>query len=794
MKQYSLLPDLQAAPALNVSDILSGLNEAQQEAASATDGPLLIIAGPGSGKTRTLTHRIAYLLASKKAKPHQILAITFTNKAAREMRNRVFDLIGDEARGMTIGTFHSTFARVLRKECAQIGFTSDFSIYDSDDTKRALRLLLNEYNIDPKQFTPRTMYSLISGAKNRMIGASEYEKLAVGPAQEKAAQIYQPYQDLLRKSNAMDFDDLLLKPIELFRNHPETLERYRSFWRYLHVDEYQDTNHSQYILAKLLSDGHKNLCVVGDDAQSIYAFRGADIGNILSFQRDNPGAKTVRLEQNYRSTKAIVKLADAIIKQNSKQLEKKLWTDNDEGEPVVVIEALSERDEAQKIERRIRDMCLRRGIRYKEIAVLYRTNAQSRSLEEALRREDVPYRIVGGVSFYQRKEIKDAVSYMRLVVNPHDDGSLRRVINYPTRGIGNKSLDLLMQFAAKSGLTGWEALGRLSDVPGLPSRARNAMSAFHGMIKGFTDRADSEDAADLVRTLINEAGLAHELMREHTPENLVRRENLEELVGAVREFADNPDTPSTLSTFLQDITLLTDADAGSDADDRVTLMTMHASKGLEYHAVFVTGLEEGLFPLSGAAQSPDDLEEERRLFYVGVSRAEKTLFLSYARSRYRHGEHTSGIRSQFLDELPGELLRTEAGEVFTPKAARFSASGGRGNYEQMDPFYYRQALGGKKGPNERGRDHAAGGEGNNTSFASKPARPKPTTAAGRRIVYDTDYTGALAAGMRVEHASFGEGKVIAIEGKGSQAKAVVFFQEVGQKRLMMRFANLQRIE
>ncbi|MFT4605682.1 MAG: DNA helicase-2/ATP-dependent DNA helicase PcrA [Rhodothermales bacterium] len=795
MKQYSLLPALDAPPELNTVDILSGLNEAQQEAASATDGPVLIIAGPGSGKTRTLTHRIAYLLASGKARPHQILAITFTNKAAREMRHRVAGLIGAQSRGMSIGTFHSTFARVLRKEGKQIGYTSDFSIYDSDDTKRALRQLLNEYNIDPKQFSPRAMYSLISGAKNRLIGASEYAKLAVGPAQENAAKIYQPYQDLLRASNAMDFDDLLLKPIELFRNHPETLERYRFLWQYIHIDEYQDTNHSQYILAKLLSDGHHNLCVVGDDAQSIYAFRGADIGNILSFQQDNPKAITVRLEQNYRSSKAIVALADAIIKGNSKQIEKELWTDNDQGDPIIVMEALSERDEAQKIERRIRDLCLRQGIRYKEIAVLYRTNAQSRSLEESLRREDVPYRIVGGVSFYQRKEIKDAISYMRLVVNKYDDGSLRRIINYPTRGIGNKSQDLLYQWANSAGITAWEALGRVNEVPGMSSRARNAMGSFRTMMDGFMAKAETEPAVDLMRAILNEAGLTHELMREHTPENLVRRENLEELVSAVREFNDNPDTPDTLSAFLQEVSLLTDADSGGDDDDKVTLMTMHASKGLEYKAVFVTGLEEGLFPLSGAMQDPEELEEERRLFYVGATRAERYLYLTYARSRYRYGEHQSGLRSRFLDELSGDLLRTEAGEPFSSKQDRNKRASGPDNYTEMDPFYYRRPLGGTKGPAERGRTHdtkppATRRQGSTPSPSPAPAK---ASSSGRRIVYDAEETGQLAAGMMVEHGTFGEGKIVAIEGNGAQAKAVVFFEEVGEKKLMLRFAHLQRI-
>jgi len=583
----------------------------------------------------------------------------------------------------------------------------------------------------------------------------------------------------------MDFDDLLLKPIELYRNHPEILERYRGFWKYIHVDEYQDTNHAQYLLAKMLAEGHKNLCVVGDDAQSIYAFRGADIGNILSFQRDYPEATTVRLEQNYRSTKTIVRLADAIIKGNRNQLKKELWTDNADGDPVIVMEALSERDEAQKIERRIRDLCIRQGLRYKQVAILYRTNSQSRSIEEALRREDVPYRIVGGISFYQRREIKDAISYMRLVVNPYDNGSLRRIINFPTRGIGDKSQGLLFDFAESDGITGWEALDCLHRVPGLSSRARNAMAGFKKMMDSFMEGAETELAGDLARRIVNEAGLAHNLMREHTPENLVRRENLEELIGAVREFNDNPDTPDTLSSFLQEVSLLTDADSGDDFDDKVTLMTMHASKGLEFPAVFVTGLEEGLFPLARAAENPDELEEERRLFYVGATRAERNLYLSFARSRYRYGEQQSGVRSRFIDELDGDLMRTEAGHPFSPRQDRFKTQSGREiAYDEVDPFYYRRSLVPEK---KKGNTRRGGGP----EAAPKRTAPKPT---GRRIVYDTEYTGEISAGMRVEHGIFGEGKVLAIEGSGGQAKAVVFFKDIGQKKLMLRFAKLQRIE
>ena len=458
----SSTPGLVAEPSetdtQRAEELLGGLNPVQQEAARTTEGPVMIIAGPGSGKTRTLTHRIAYLIASKRAWPSQILALTFTNKAAREMRSRVHELVGAEAKGMWMGTFHSVFARVLRREAERIGFTRDFTIYDTDDTERLLKELMLRYNVDPKKVTPRTARAKISGAKNQMVTPTEYLALARDPYDEAVAKLFGPYTEALRKANAMDFDDLLAWPIRLFDAHPDVLKEYQQRWRYLHIDEYQDTNKAQYLLAKQLAAQHKNVCVVGDDAQSIYAFRGADIQNILSFQKDYPDARTVRLEQNYRSTKRIVALADAIIRNNTGQLEKTLWTDNTEGDPVIVMEALSERDEAQKVERTLRDAHARMGARWSEMAVLYRTNAQSRSIEEALRRGGIPYRMVGGTSFYQRREIKDALAYLRLAVNPTDEASLLRVINTPARGIGAKTIDQLRQYAQQGGVPLWQSV------------------------------------------------------------------------------------------------------------------------------------------------------------------------------------------------------------------------------------------------------------------------------------------------------------------------------------------------
>ncbi len=779
MRQYNLSFDESAdfSAAEEAEAILQGLNPAQQEAVRAADGPVLIIAGPGSGKTRTLTHRIAYLIAAGKARPFEILSLTFTNKAAREMKSRVEQLVGPEkARGMWMGTFHATFARLLRIEGEKIGYTPDFTIYDTDDTRRILRELMDRYNIDPKQFNVRAMHALISSAKNKMVMPGEYARLVASPVQEKAALLYGPYQETLRKANAMDFDDLLLKPIDLFNQHPDVLAKYQERWRYLHIDEYQDTNHAQYLLARMLAAKHKNLCVVGDDAQSIYAFRGADITNILSFQRDYPEAVTVRLEQNYRSTKAILTLADSIIKHNKDQLEKSLWTENDDGEPVIVKEAISERDEAQKIERTIRDLHVRMGYPFRDFAVLYRTNAQSRSLEEALRRGGIPYRVVGGVSFYQRREIKDALAYLRLVVNPNDVASLRRVINYPTRGIGGKTQELIFGYARREGIGVWQALERIEEA-GLPARARNAVERFRFLIAKYAAQANSRPADELARELIGESGILDDLRRDNTPENLVRWENVNELINAIAEFTAGAGEQATLSVFLQEVSLLTDADAATEDESRVTLMTLHASKGLEFPVVFITGLEEGLFPLAAAAQDRKELEEERRLFYVGVTRAERHLYLTHARSRYRYGEQQASVPSRFLDEVDPSMIRTEAGAAFTPRTDRFRSRPGEAPaYESVDPHYYRKNLRGEAGKPRSAR-----------------AKKKTAASGGRRIVYEEGEGGQFAPGMRVEHPLFGEGKVLSVEGAGDQAKALVFFKEVGQKKLVLKFAKLRRI-
>ena len=781
MRQFQLSLDSSTSEnaGTGAPEILEGLNPSQQEAARATDGPVLIIAGPGSGKTRTLTHRIAYLIRTGKARPFDILALTFTNKAAREMKERIQRLVGaEDSKGIWMGTFHSMFARLLRVEGEKLGYNSDFSIYDTDDTERIIRQLMDRYDMDTKQFSPRSLRHLISSAKNQLVSPAEYRRVASTLPQDRAATLYEPYEEMLRRSNALDFDDLLIKPIKLFKQHPDALEKYQSRWKYVHIDEYQDTNHAQYVVAKLLAGKHKNLCVVGDDAQSIYAFRGADIGNILSFKRDYPAATTVRLEQNYRSTRRILRMADSIIKNNQDQLEKTLWTENPEGDFVILMEALSEKDESQKVERTIRDLQVRIGYGSEQFAILYRTNAQSRSIEDALRRGGLPYRVIGGVSFYQRKEIKDVLAYLRLTVNPNDTASLRRVINYPTRGIGDKTQERIIEYSRSESTSVWEAVRRVSEL-GLPSRTENAVVAFRTMMEQYIDAAASDTPGeDIARALVLETGIVDDIKKEQTTENLMRWENVQELLNAIAEYTAGDPVNRTLATFLQEVSLITDMDEADDTERKVTLMTLHASKGLEFPVVFITGLEEALFPLAKSAQDVTELEEERRLFYVGVTRAQERLFLSHARSRFRYGQHESSIRSRFLDEIDEDVIRTEAGERHATKPNRFTAGTGNSvRYDEMDPYYYRRNL--------------------SAGAASKlPTSPASSTSSGRserRIVYDEGH-GEIVPGLRVEHQQFGEGKVLATEGSGSQAKAVVFFQSVGQKKLVLKYARLQVIE
>ncbi|PSQ96773.1 MAG: ATP-dependent DNA helicase PcrA [Bacteroidetes bacterium SW_9_63_38] len=758
--------------------ILDGLNEKQREAVTTTEGPVMIIAGPGSGKTRALTHRIAYLLATGRAQPRDIIALTFTNKAAGEMKERVIDLVGDDVPSMWLGTFHSAFSRILRRDGDKLGYSKDFSIYDTADSKRIIKQQMQGRNLSTDVVKPRAAQRMISSAKNQMIGPEEYKNLARGDQQELVAKVYPAYERALQQANALDFDDLLLKPIELFDEHEDVLEKYQTRWQYVHIDEYQDTNRAQYVLARKLADRHKNLCVVGDDAQSIYAFRGADITNILSFDQDYPDATTIRLERNYRSTKNILRLADSIIEENDDQLEKDLWTENAEGEYVGLMEALSEKDEAQKIERRIRDLHVRDGLDHGDFAILYRTNAQSRAIEEALRKENVPYRVIGGTSFYERKEIKDVLAYLKLLVNPNDTASLQRVINYPTRGIGDKTQERLQRYAQEHTLSLWQAIERVESIETLGTRAENAVDTFRHLIARYASKTESMPADELARDLIQDAGVLSDLRKEHTRENLQRWENVQELISGLAEYVANTEDAS-ISTFLQEVALMTDQDEAEEDADKVTLMTLHSSKGMEYPVVFIAGLEEGLFPMEQAIDEKADLEEERRLFYVGVTRAEQRLYLSWARSRYRYGEQQSNTRSRFLEEVDTDVVRTEAGGELEQDADRFSAGGGSTeDYDDMDPHYYRQDL---------------SGNGKSTSSDDLHRIESTDGGSGRRVVYD-EGQGEIVPGARVEHSTFGEGKVQSVEGEGEKATAVVYFgSDVGNKKLKLKYAKLRVI-
>ena len=770
---FSNSADLFTASEEKTADsILVGLNPAQQEAARTLEGPVLVVAGPGSGKTRMLMHRIAYLLATERARPSEILALTFTNKAAREMRSRIDRLTGPAARYLWMGTFHSIFARIMRMEGERIGYGRDFSIYDTDDSERVLRQLMQRAHIDTKEYPPRRVRHMLSGAKNRMVSPEEYARSAYGPFQQVAAELYATYEQALRAANAMDFDDLLLKPIALFSQCPDVLETYQTRWKYVHIDEYQDTNHAQYKLVNLLAGRRKNLCVVGDDAQSIYAFRGADIANILSFRRDYPKAVTVRLEQNYRSTGNILRLAESIIGHNQDRIEKKLWTENSDGDPVVLIEAESERDEAQKIEREIRSARAAFGYGYEHFAVFYRTNAQSRSIEDALRQGGVPYRVVGGLSFYQRKEVKDVLAYLRLLINPGDLASMRRVINYPVRGIGARTFERIAAFADERQCTVWEAIEQVASV-GLPTQSARAVVGFRDMMRRHMQEVEQgAPAEDIARSLVEEVGVARQLQQDgKTPEESIARwQNVQELIGAIAEYVADDSEERTLSTFLQEIALRTDLD-DMDDDARVTLMTLHGSKGLEFPVVFVTGLEEGLFPIAMAIPEKDAVEEERRLFYVGATRAAKQLYLSWARSRFRFGSSAPSIRSRFLDEIDDRVVRTIGGGPVVQKKGRFQADpdetfdmSGPSAYDGTPPHAYRRNL-------------------------SKPARKEN----GRTVVYDHG-EGAIAPGRYVDHPTFGEGEVLSVEGHGERARALVAFREAGRKKLVLKHARLRLIE
>lgn len=716
---------------------LEELNDVQRQAVEHTEGPVLIIAGAGSGKTRVLTYRIAYLLATGRAYPEQILALTFTNKAAREMQRRIEELVGPRAQHIWMGTFHALFARILRQEIDHLGlWNRQFTIYDTEDQERLLLGVIKEKQLDPKLISPRSVRHRISFWKNQLLSPEEARRLAANVLEAHAAELYVLYQKRLARANALDFDDLLLLPIRLFEQFPEVLARYQQRFRYILIDEYQDTNRAQYVVTRLLAAAHRNLCVVGDDAQAIYAFRGADIRNILSFQEDYPDAAVFRLEQNYRSTKRILRAADSVIRFNRNQLPKQLWTANPDGEPIVLLRCASEREEGETIARMLLQL-RREGYPYREMAVLYRTNAQSRAIEDGLRMAAVPYQLVGGLSFYKRREIKDVLAYLRLLVNPDDEEALLRVLNVPPRGIGERTLERLRLLAAERGYSLWQAIAHASEA-GISTRALNPLERFREMVEHYRAQLGTRAAVELVRDYLGATGLMEALLAERTPEAEARWENVQELLSAIAEFQQlRPE--ATLDAFLQEVSLLTDIDTYEPDTDRVTLMTVHAAKGLEFRVVFIAGMEEGLFPIL----APDtDIEEERRLFYVGLTRARERLFLSHSQSRYRFGTLQYMERSRFLQEIDPEVLVDEQGRPI--------AGSGTGTLSGSD--------------------------------------------ADRRVVYDEDILDwhALRPGMRVEHPQFGEGRVLEVQGSGPQARVLVHFDLYGQKKLVLQYARLRR--
>ena len=727
----------------------------------------MIIAGAGSGKTRVLTYRIAHLI-DKGVDPFNILSLTFTNKAASEMKKRIEQVIGLEARNTWMGTFHSTFAKILRVESSKLGYPSNFTIYDSDDSKSLIRTIVKEMRLDDKVYKPNTVLSRISGAKNRLISWETYQKDPFIKADDEAAmkprmgEIYKTYQQRLFKSSAMDFDDLLFNTNVLFRDHPDVLNKYQQRFKYVMVDEFQDTNLSQYVITKKLAAVHQNICVVGDDAQSIYAFRGADIQNILNFEKDYPDLFVVKLEQNYRSTKNIVTAANSIISKNKAQLKKDVWTQNDQGDLIELIKAASDNEEGRIVAHTIFEERNNKHLNNSDFAVLYRTNSQSRSIEEALRKMNINYKIVGGLSFYQRKEIKDLMAYMRFVVNRDDEEAFKRIINYPKRGIGATSVEKILIAAYEHDIPLWEVLTNGSSF--LTGRAANSVDDFSTMIKSFGIELERKDAFEVASSIAKQSGLLKELYDDKTIEGLNRYENVQELLNAIKEYVDNPENEDkSLGAFLQEIALLTDNDRDKDESDNVTLMTIHSSKGLEFKQVFVVGMEEDLFPSQMMMQSREDLEEERRLFYVASTRAMDKLYLSYALTRYRFGRLLNCEPSRFLEEVDPSCIKShkKPGTLFDSSFKNESSEG-------------RNGFVGLKRPAVR------------AGTTAKLHTPSPD--------FKPSNTHNLTEGMAIEHPKFGFGKVTKIEMEGANRKAAIHFDNFGDKTLLLSFAKLRIID
>ncbi len=741
---------------------LEHLNPVQREAVRAIDGPVLIVAGAGSGKTRVLTYRAAYLIDSG-VRPESILALTFTNKAAGEMRGRIQNLVGPESSAIWMGTFHSIFARILRVEARHLGFSRSFTIFDRDDSLALVRSVMNDLGMSLQQYSPQTILARISGAKNQMVTPEAYRGIALDRLSEHTAAVYEAYDRRLQQANGMDFDDLLLKPLDLFARHNDLLQRYQQRFRYILVDEYQDTNRVQYRLINELARSHRNICVVGDDAQSIYAFRGADIRNILDFEKDYPDSRVFRLEQNYRSTGSILAAADSVIRHNRDQIEKKLWTHNAEGEPVMLTVCEDDVDEGYRVLGHIEEESRKKKLDLKDFAVLYRTNAQSRAIEDALRKSGIPYVIVGGIAFYKRREIKDVLAYLRILTNPNDDESVLRIINVPPRGIGDTTVGKLRALATKHHASLLDILRSKQLKDAFPAKAVARLEEFSALVLKYTRLKPQMSMSELAGAMVDELGILRSLKEENTSESLERRSNVQELLTALGEFnTANPD--AGLEDFLEEVSLVSDVDVADFGRNAVTLMTLHSAKGLEFPVVFITGLEEGLFPLASAANERSELEEERRLLYVGITRAKQKVFLSYAQARFQYGERTYAVRSRFLDEIEGSLLTTKKPVL-----------------QRTEPLYRSPAaepVGQSAGVRSR---RAARAKEDSRYFADETPRYEDES----QIVQE------LKVGSLVVHEAFGRGKVVAMDGRGQNAKAIVEFESVGRKHLLLKFANLK---
>lgn len=764
-----------------MQEYLQGLNESQREAVLHRDGPIMIVAGAGSGKTKVLTTRIAHLMATG-VDSFQILALTFTNKAAAEMKERVAHILeNNDARNLYIGTFHSVFARILRAEADKLGYPRNFTIYDTDDAKSVVRTVVKEMNLDDKHYKPTTVYNRISNAKNSLITPEEYIN-DYGLQQEDMranrpliGQIYTAYSNRCFKNGAMDFDDLLLKFYQLLKTHPESLSKYQRKFKYIMIDEYQDTNTSQYQIIKLLGAMHENLAVVGDDAQSIYSFRGATIENILQFQKDYDEVKVVMLEQNYRSSQNILHVANTIIANNKGQIPKKLWTSNNEGEKINLVRTATDNDEGKYVADAIQEQKLRNHYRNSEFAILYRTNAQSRSFEESLRRMNIAYRIYGGISFYQRKEVKDFLSYLRVIVNPNDEEALKRIINYPARGIGKTSIEKAILLANENNLSFWNVLEQAAEF-GYRASTLEVINSFVIMIKMFQSELQKKNAYDLAVLVGKQTGIVKELFNDKTTEGLARYENLQELLNSIKEFTETPTEDGelldkSLGSYLQQITLLTDADEDKGESDVVKLMTIHAAKGLEFPVVFVGGLEETLFPNAMAINTREELEEERRLFYVAITRAKKRLWLTYANNRYRFGNLTQNEPSRFVDELPQQYVDKS-----------FAGGNMRNNQNNYWNAFDKPKYPAYNEPRE--------------SKSEKPAyMVSPPVVKVKEHVPSPNFapsdTSNLQTGQKIEHQKFGFGEVIKMEGAAHNPIATVKFEHNGEKKIMLNYAKLR---